>query len=787
MKTASATTVWNTGDAAGAGGGGNPRNSRGSHRNDTPSIEEYAQTLLERYAREPPDDSLGAYVTAVLRTRQVDPPSTTTTTIVNNNNDDDDDETMAAMIELLTEHAHMTTSCAQAVLRDIAHAVRRGRVVEPFRPSSHRDGTAAFLDPSSSSVWLPCFLLPESEHEQPPPPSPSETFSEQKNDDSVTAADATKPIEPLSLLLPPGSHAVESLSAGSVLSPLHEDNLIPVDLLGCLDDEEREVSVAVPAPALASSSSSSLSKFPNQLQRPSRRGNEQQLPYPEQEQPDPFPPLGTSYGSSSSSSDPVSKKAMRKAAVSKSLTAHTSTTMLSPPSPPVCSSLTTTATDFAATLFRPSQRSRPNSMDEETTTTHSSVSSSQQEIKNSNSLSPALQPTYPLSSSSFHHPANPTMLLYPSPAPAPPPSSTSSSSTPYYHYPTTAAATTTATIITNHDPYYYAQLQLQSTMEILLSMNTNLSESAAAEAARVSDGDINVAQYLVDTASTAPPVCRHLLSDGCYRRDCQFSHDIDTHTCLFWMKGRCGKGDSCRFLHGFATKVVSQVLLEQQHQQQQQAQQSSTSAVDYPGTFGENQPYPGSTVAGSAGWGNVSTATTTQQQPSSFSFANVASQNYHQSSSFANDRAPTSSAASLTSSTTSLNMASSRTVRIPQDLWTPHDHRDASAFQIPDPMERYQYVMSCARCRPDVVDLHFQSTKTFATVLSTVLPEKLYHDGLEQVWIVTGTGHHVGTQTHQKGGGALENAVVAWLAEQGYNHARGKDRNGQGGAILVER
>ena len=132
-------------------------------------------------------------------------------------------------------------------------------------------------------------------------------------------------------------------------------------------------------------------------------------------------------------------------------------------------------------------------------------------------------------------------------------------------------------------------------------------------------------------------------------------------------------------------------------------------------------------------------------------------------------------------------MTSSRTVRIPQDLWTPHDHRDASAFQIPDPMERYQYVMSCARCRPDVVDLHFQSTKTFATVLSTVLPEKLYHDGLEQVWIVTGTGHHVGTQTHQKSGGALENAVVAWLAEQGYNHARGKDRNGQGGAILVER
>jgi hypothetical protein len=75
--------------------------------------------------------------------------------------------------------------------------------------------------------------------------------------------------------------------------------------------------------------------------------------------------------------------------------------------------------------------------------------------------------------------------------------------------------------------------------------------------------------------------------------------------------------------------------------------------------------------------------------------------------------------------------------------------------------------------------------KTFASVLGVVLPQKLANH--EEVWVVTGTGHHVGSRTHQKGGGALESAVIEWLSGSGYNFARGRDRNGLGGAILVKR
>eukprot|EP00591_Stephanopyxis_turris_P010642 CAMPEP_0195529172 /NCGR_PEP_ID=MMETSP0794_2-20130614/31614_1 /TAXON_ID=515487 /ORGANISM="Stephanopyxis turris, Strain CCMP 815" /LENGTH=819 /DNA_ID=CAMNT_0040660437 /DNA_START=305 /DNA_END=2764 /DNA_ORIENTATION=- len=104
------------------------------------------------------------------------------------------------------------------------------------------------------------------------------------------------------------------------------------------------------------------------------------------------------------------------------------------------------------------------------------------------------------------------------------------------------------------------QLQIQSASEILLTMNVDLSEAAALEAALVSNADINVAQYLLDQATSAPPVCRHMLHNACYRSDCQFSHDVEGHTCSFWMKGRCGKGDECRFLHGFHEKLLEGMI-----------------------------------------------------------------------------------------------------------------------------------------------------------------------------------------------------------------------------------
>jgi len=84
-----------------------------------------------------------------------------------------------------------------------------------------------------------------------------------------------------------------------------------------------------------------------------------------------------------------------------------------------------------------------------------------------------------------------------------------------------------------------------------------MSEQSAASALEVSDHCPVLARLVVEQALNLPPVCRHLLGDGCYRSDCSFSHDVEGHTCLFWLRGRCGKGAMrCRFLHGFANNVI---------------------------------------------------------------------------------------------------------------------------------------------------------------------------------------------------------------------------------------
>jgi len=383
------------------------------------------------------------------------------------------------------------------------------------------------------------------------------------------------------------------------------------------------------------------------------------------------------------------------------------------------------------------------------------------------------------------------------------------------------------------------QQQLESAIEILLSMNSDLGEESAREAALVANTDVNVAQYIIDGAMSAPPVCRHMLNDGCYRSDCQFSHDVEGHTCIFWLRGRCGKGDSCRFLHGFADKLLEGI--ENDFSEHGGSPNHSTAIVTpIPGkgeggftpepTQDESLSYslpkptsgfmvespnddlayslptkeggPLSFMAAARNNGSRQSSDSNQQQQwgieslmtpspqsqasssdhgSGISFAKIASQGYSNDS-FASPTAAGDGGNGLSSSLSSSLEA--KTVRIPQDLWNPHINRDASVFRIADPFERYDEVNSMVS-RSDVIDLHFQSTKTFSIVLSAKLPEKLRSGHSEGVWVVTGTGHHVGTKTHQQRNSTLEQAVLSWLLTEGYDFVRGRDSNGHGGAILV--
>ena len=93
----------------------------------------------------------------------------------------------------------------------------------------------------------------------------------------------------------------------------------------------------------------------------------------------------------------------------------------------------------------------------------------------------------------------------------------------------------------------------------MLVQYCGIGQEASFHAAMLSKGNINIAQHLISRAESAPPVCRDLLtSSNCYKFDCPFSHDLENHTCSFWMKGRCRKSrpDECKFLHGFSDLLL---------------------------------------------------------------------------------------------------------------------------------------------------------------------------------------------------------------------------------------
>ncbi|KAL7469529.1 hypothetical protein ACHAXS_009784 [Conticribra weissflogii] len=114
---------------------------------------------------------------------------------------------------------------------------------------------------------------------------------------------------------------------------------------------------------------------------------------------------------------------------------------------------------------------------------------------------------------------------------------------------------------------------ISSTTQLLLTLNAHLGHEAASLASKLTDGDLNLAQYLIEAARSdtssgggnghrrRPRICRHELHGTCYRSDCPYSHELGGVTCLFWLRGRCRggnkKGDSpCRFLHGFGERLL---------------------------------------------------------------------------------------------------------------------------------------------------------------------------------------------------------------------------------------
>ncbi|KAF9949692.1 hypothetical protein BGZ72_008576 [Mortierella alpina] len=84
-------------------------------------------------------------------------------------------------------------------------------------------------------------------------------------------------------------------------------------------------------------------------------------------------------------------------------------------------------------------------------------------------------------------------------------------------------------------------------------------EALMSERFKPADSDLfaQLPQPQGDIRSTQ--TCRHFLQGNCFRKDCWYSHDLDSMVCKFWLKGQCLKGDTCEFNHFLDTSRVSEV------------------------------------------------------------------------------------------------------------------------------------------------------------------------------------------------------------------------------------
>eukprot|EP00521_Asterionellopsis_glacialis_P006143 CAMPEP_0195282144 /NCGR_PEP_ID=MMETSP0707-20130614/1152_1 /TAXON_ID=33640 /ORGANISM="Asterionellopsis glacialis, Strain CCMP134" /LENGTH=814 /DNA_ID=CAMNT_0040341097 /DNA_START=397 /DNA_END=2841 /DNA_ORIENTATION=- len=748
------------------------------------------------------DESLGPYVAGLLRCslerldQYIHPADYDVTTIPD----------FESLVELLEEHCNLDADSAHSALHSIAMAVAgrtdmeelTGTRVRPVgKPRGSSIGSLDFGSPWSTGLTGLEGDLGSME---------SLSLGNNWNDAGAGAGISTTKVHntmtmTTTVLSPTQEYTVTPSKDNYSLqqqqrdpsslpgfTPLKEDNLIPLDLLGVLDDP-------------------STPNLQRNLMNP--RGDLSHGPI---------------VGGGTLDDTPIARNSsQQRTAVSANGSPEVATTTMERGK-----KSSEVAKDLAAALFRPSRGVRHNGVGTNGTAISSSGSGSSSSSSGKTKPLPIHPETKTTTSSSLH------------PAPVGVGGTNNSGSglgnSMSSFYPSSYGSANSGGV--GHHKSLFEQ-QLESAIEILLSMNSDLSEESAHEAALVANTDVNVAQYIIDGAMSAPPVCRHMLNDGCYRSDCQFSHDVEGHTCIFWLRGRCGKGDSCRFLHGFADKllegidkdfsehdgspthraaIVTPTIARGEGGFTPEPAQDESLSYSLPkptsGFMVENEcddlayslptkdegPLSFMTAARIKGsnrssdsnqqqkWDIKSLMTPSPQsqassndQGSGISFAKIASRGYSNDS-FASPTAAGDGGNGLSSSLSSSLEA--KTVRIPQDLWNPHINRDASVFRIADPFERYDEVNAMVS-RSDVIDLHFQSTKTFSIVLSAKLPEKLRSVHSEGVWIVTGTGHHVGTKTHQQRNSTLEQAVLSWLLTEGYDFVRGRDSNGHGGAILV--
>lgn len=165
------------------------------------------------------------------------------------------------------------------------------------------------------------------------------------------------------------------------------------------------------------------------------------------------------------------------------------------------------------------------------------------------------------------------------------------------------------------------------------------------------------------------------------------------------------------------------------------------------------------------------------------------------------EKIPTYSMTRSNRSATKTTQVPLKKKRMPDCLWVNDFERPPNLFYMKNVMEKFaavnevysrpKFAMALKSLKVRVVDLHFQTINGCKQVLKEVLPRLQLVDKnlVIGVWIITGTGHHVVKDSHQKktidGDSVLMSTSKSYLISQKINFEIGVDKSGQSGAIYV--
>ena len=119
-----------------------------------------------------------------------------------------------------------------------------------------------------------------------------------------------------------------------------------------------------------------------------------------------------------------------------------------------------------------------------------------------------------------------------------------------------------------------------------------------------------------------------------------------------------------------------------------------------------------------------------------------------------------------------------KSIQVPLEIWRDHRVRNSNVFlEISNPLQRFgRWTKSPEGC----IDFTLAKYEV-ADVLDVVLPQ---YKGEENIWIITGTGHH--KDGHQAEG-VLFYTTVEYLNRNGYTFKIGVDSRGFRGALHLEK